>query len=172
MYFIISLPRCGTGWIANFLTWGDSFCYHEGIYEHDDFNDYADMLENNSAKHVGDSDTGLVKLLPFLHKRFPDAKYVFVRRNMEDIRKSTIKAGFSTVQLKTLNDGLEWGLKYMNPLVVEFDDLFTDTQRIWDYIGLTDFPTERHNMLRDMKMDDSAKYTKPVNFLSLMRSAA
>jgi hypothetical protein len=172
MYFIVSLPRCGTAWLANFLTWGDSFCYHEGVYEHDDFDEYCGMLENHTAEYVGDCDTGLTLLLPWLYRTYPNAKYVFIQRDIEDIKKSLIKAGFSTYILSECLRRVEWGLRVMNPLVVQFDDLFTDTKKIWDYIGLTDFPEERHAMLRDMKMDDSAKYVNAVNFSGLIRSAA
>jgi hypothetical protein len=172
MYFIIALPRSGTAWLANFLTWGDSFCYHEGVYEQDDFSEYTAMLEGNPAKHVGDCDTGLTLLLPWLYKTYPNAKYVFIQRDIEDIKRSAIKAGFSTHLLSECLRRVEWGLRVMNPLVIQFDDLFTDTKRIWDYIGLTDFPEERHAMLRDMKMDDSGIYTTPVDFSALMRSAA
>lgn len=28
-FLILSLPRSGSAWLANFLTWGDCFCYHE-----------------------------------------------------------------------------------------------------------------------------------------------
>jgi hypothetical protein len=172
MYFIVSLPRCGTAWLANFLTWGDSFCYHEGVYEQDDFSEYTAMLEGNPAKHVGDCDTGLTLLLPWLYRTYPDAKYVFIQRDIEDIKKSSVKAGLSTHILGECLRRVEWGLRVMNPLVIQFEDLFTDTKIIWDYIGLTDFPEERHTMLRDMKMDDSAKYTNAVDFSALMRSAA
>jgi hypothetical protein len=172
MYFIVSLPRCGTAWLANFLTWRDSFCYHEGVYGYDDFNDYLNMMDNNTTEHVGDCDTGLTLLLPWLYKTYPNAKYVFIQRDIEDIKKSLIRIGLSTGVLKEALRRMDWGLQVMNPLVVQFENLFTDTRRIWDYIGLTDFPEERHAMLRDMKMDDSARYTSLVNFSALMRSTA
>lgn len=30
-YLIYSLPRCGSAWLANFLTYDVSFCYHEPL---------------------------------------------------------------------------------------------------------------------------------------------
>ena len=92
-YFIISQPRCGTAWLANALTWGNSFCYHEGIYGYDSMDDYADMLNSNPAEFVGDSDTGLALMLPWLYARYPDAKYIFVNRNTETVSKSLKEIG-------------------------------------------------------------------------------
>jgi hypothetical protein len=28
-FLILSLPRSGSAWLSNFLTWGDCFCYHD-----------------------------------------------------------------------------------------------------------------------------------------------
>ncbi len=173
-YFIISQARSGTAWLANALTWGNSFCYHEGIYGYDSMDDYANMLKRNAAKFVGDSDTALVLMLPWLYAMFPDAKYIFINRKESDIRKSLLRIGLSSYILASAGSSLKWGINNIDGMVIEFEDLFTDTERIWDYIGLPDYPKERFEMLRDMKVDNSDKFLNmaPINFTKLMQSAA
>lgn len=173
-YFIISLPRCGTAWLANALTWGNSYCHHEGIYGFDKMNDYTEMLRATDAKYIGDSDTGLSLILPWLYRAFPDAKYIFIKRDIDAVKSSLETTGFSTHGLPEIQRSIEWGMQHMDKLTVNFKDVFTDTRRIWDYIGLGEYPQERFEMLRHMKIDDSQKYlhVEPINYSNLMRSAA
>ncbi len=173
-YFIISLPRCGTAWLANAMTWGDSYCYHEGLYGFDRMIDFSAMLSANPARHVGDSDTTLALVLPWLYRMFPAAKYVFIHRNTEDVISSLNKAGFPTHIIPEIERSIKWGISNINGFHISFDKVFTETRRIWDYIGLGDYPQERFEMLRHMKIDDSERFLtgQPVNLANLMKEVA
>ena len=171
-YFIIGLPRSGTAWTANFLTWGNSYCHHEGIYECDGFDSFSDIL--NVAEYAGDSGTALVMVLPWLYERFSDAKFVFIKRDVARIKDSLQRLNMSTTCIKEGARALQWGIDNIPSMVIEFDDLFADTQKVWEYIGLKDFPVRRHTMLKNMKVDNADKFSDaaPMNYTQYMGSAA
>ena len=132
------------------------------------------MLAENPAKYVGDSDTILALVLPWLYRMFPDAKYVFIHRNKQDVISSFGKAGFPTHQIDEIEGYIKWGIENMDAFHIHFDEVFTQTRRIWEYIGLGDYPQERFEMLRHMKINDSERFLtgQPINLSSLMREAA
>jgi len=157
-YFITGLPRSGTAWLANALTWGNSFCHHEGVVGCKDMKEYSAKLARTDAEYIGDSDTALALVLPWLYARFPDARYVFVRRNAEDVNRSLVKAGLSTQNTKEAKRAIESWISIADCMVIEFEDLFDNVHEVWDYIGLPDFPKERFEMLKHMKVDDSQRF--------------
>jgi len=173
-YFITGLPRSGTAWLANFLTWDNSFCHHEGIYGCNDMDQFEAKMDGSDIEYVGDSDTALLLLLPALYRKFPDAKYIFIRRNPEDAHQSLLNGGAVSGHMDESVRCFNWGIRNIPSLVMDFDRVFEDVEAIWDYIGLPDFPQKRAELLQYMKMDelDHLLNRSLIDFSGLMREVA
>lgn len=171
-FFITGFPRSGTAWVANYLTHGNSFCYHEGLATHKSIDTFSDMLNDTEAEHVGDSDTVIAGVLPWLYEKYPDAKYVFIERDQADVEQSLVENGFSTYKLPELKRSLEWGKQHIPSMKVTFDDLFDSMESICDYIGVNCFSEKRNNLLRHMRIDECKKYQtmQPYNVGTLINS--
>lgn len=77
-FFITGTPRSRTSWFANWLTWGNAFCHHDLLGKVDSLAQFRE--EMSGAEFVGDSDTGLVFLAPWLQEQFPKARWVVLDR--------------------------------------------------------------------------------------------
>jgi hypothetical protein len=158
MYFITGLPRSRTAWLANFMTYGSSFCYHELLRERG----AAGMLEamtSDRYDHVGNSDCGI----PFFAKYLPGTglKLIVVRRNADEVINSLLQI-FPTEQ-GAIELVVAAGLKHLNRLqierpclIVEYDELgeVATCKAIWDYcIPDAPFDTARWALLDKMKVE-------------------
>ena len=81
-YLITGLPRSRTAWLANYLTIGSSFCYHEGLKECFDIGDLRMMKK---APYTGNSDSSAVFFVDEMKNLFPDMKIVIIDRNYQDV---------------------------------------------------------------------------------------
>jgi sulfotransferase family protein len=151
-YFIASLPRSRTAWLANFLTYGISYCFHEPMNKVVP-KDYPDMLRGVGTTYCGISDCLNALIMDQLIDLFPEAKVVVIRRDISEVSKSLKRNGFfeseetSRRLLERINDQLDRITMSYDPLVIEFDDF--DCARIWHYLfdGGFLFPTRRYQML-------------------------
>jgi len=84
-YFITGTPRSRTAWLANLLTYGPSFCYHDGLRLDPNL---KKVSETRPAPLVGNSDSSMLLRLPTWLERFPEARWVFVERPIEQCRVS------------------------------------------------------------------------------------
>ena len=131
-FFIISLPRSRSAWLANFLTAGDGFCFHEALRSVQTLDEYEQKVKAETLKYesVGDADPSLVPVLGEIVKRFPDAKFVVVRRDVLAVGVSHAaafpKLVMTTEQLVTLDKQIEALLTDVNEdqvMEVAFEDL-------------------------------------------------
>ena len=143
--FICSLPRSKTGWIANFLTCGPSFCIHElSGYVHR-LSDYPSVLASFGTKHVSVADSANIFGVDRLVEMFPDCRLVVVRRNRMDVQTSIAKLGFDCSSVLSI---LEEDLKRIQKihasrtLVLDFEPL--DARALWEFCA----PEEPLNELR------------------------
>lgn len=157
-YIVVALPRSGTAWVANFLTWGDSFCFHEALYGCDSLDRFDHILTSTGAKYAGAAETAAPALLPALYHRFPHAKYIFIMRDIEEIRVSLERINVTSDYLNNMVLPFWWGIGSIeNALVVQYKKLFTSTTMkvIWKHIGIKEsFPFRRLELLRNIHMED------------------
>lgn len=74
-YFIVGLPRSRTAWLANFMTYDCSFCFHEGLVEAGSVEGLMDLKKLcPDAFVIGNSDSGLPLFADATLKAFPDAR--------------------------------------------------------------------------------------------------
>jgi hypothetical protein len=173
-YFVTGLPRSRTGWLANLLTYGPSFCLHDAIQ----FGGPSDIgleLQNLSVnfQHVGDSDSGLVMIASEMCELFPLAKWVFVHRNYDDALNSfckyftgraynggpVVEPGDAVDAFEVLRVNLDDALKMIpssRRLDVEFDALESDLccREIWEWcVPDVGFCQRRWKMLHAMQIN-------------------
>lgn len=93
-FFIIGLPRTRTVWLANWFSYGDSFCLHEALKRCksvDDLKSEFEMVETYSPRvlnQIGDSDSIIVAAWPSVMKAFPEARWLHVKRRWDHSARS------------------------------------------------------------------------------------
>lgn len=142
-FFIASLPRSRTAWLANFLTTGDSFCFHEPM-NRTALSEYPRLLADTGKRYAGISDSLNSLIMEELIDFFPDAKVVVIRRPLEDVEASLAKLNFKCpVLLRKIERELDRIIHAYKPLVVEFESF--DPARIWKYL-IPDIPLDRKRL--------------------------
>jgi hypothetical protein len=158
-FFITGFPRSRTAWLANFLTYGDSFCFHEATKYSNEIRDIKELFQSTSKLYVGNSDSYIPFFAQALHSLFPDAKWVFIERDMDDVARSLnrIFPGHDHQKLLSMSlPFLDFVKKEYSPLMVKYEDLesMEECQKIWDYcIPTNEFDTERWKMLTMLKTE-------------------
>jgi len=138
-FLILGLPRSRTGWLANFLTYGDITCSHEGLNKCTTLPEYVSKFTLNS----GDSNTGLA-LFDF-EPYFPDAKIIII--------ENSIDAAVSYSKKYYQNDSTELMVKArkrlseIDGLHIPFDGINNNLETIWDYVSSYQFNEKRAEML-------------------------
>jgi hypothetical protein len=161
-FLILSLPRSRTAWLANFLTYDDLQCSHEGIGNYETLDEYNASLLNN----MGDSNTCLAAF--DFEDYFIDTKIVIID-NTIDAAVAFEKKEFdvdTSAMLKILKNRLDG----ISGLHINFNDINNSLEEIWNYLSDKPFNKERADMLigfdiqmrdvHDMKFKLSAKFHK------------
>jgi hypothetical protein len=144
--FITGLPRSGSAWIANYLSYGDTMVLHDAwkSYAPDVLKVKFSMFKD--IKAGGAADAGNLFLLSEIDKEFPDAKWVLITRPQEEIEASCKNIKFPLVdftqRLKILINSRE-------VLKVPFKEMFDRADEIGRYIH-ADFkcPSWRKSQLK------------------------
>lgn len=158
-FFVCALPRSGTAWLSNFLTWGDCFCMHEGLCGCSSFEELQEQFDQARTTHAGCCDTAIAHVLPYLYQYWPKAKYVFIIRNLADIGRSLTRLNFEPHSIiEPMLFPFWWGISNIpGAMVIDFKDLFSSVTmtRLWDFLEIRDpFPFQRFQMLRDMHIEE------------------
>jgi len=143
-FFILGLPRSRTAWLANFMTYRQTFCYHEGLNGCYTIDDFKQKLGLNK----GDSSTGAVLL--DLDHHFPDAKKVIIESDIErSIQYSQEMYG---------NTHEDWLLHIQSRLYltegmrVNVNDIFDKLKDIWEYLTESKYDKSRGDMLKKLNI--------------------
>lgn len=155
-FFIASLPRSRTAWLANFLTYGPSYCFHEPLAECP-LESYPQLLNSTGTYFSGVADSLNCLFMEQLVDMFPKAKIVIVRREIGEVAES-IKKAFNLKcwkMLEKMNQELDRIENVYDPLVIEYNKF--DAGKIWKHILGTGHPL---NLVR-LKMLESFNVTVP-----------
>lgn len=98
-FFITGLPRSGTAWLANLFTTGKSICFHEP-----DPRDVVTAINAQPGRRVGASDPTLVRKHSQVVMLWPDARWLYVVRPIEECFASLV--GFCAANGVTLNHAI------------------------------------------------------------------
>ncbi len=150
-FFILSLPRCRTAWLANFLTFENSFCFHEGLLDCDKVSKMKSLFASTGKQIVGNSDCGNILFLDEIIDEFPDAKYVVIKRPLDEVRSELKEIGlpdFDELTLAYSDRMLNEVKKEVDALVLDYHSLDQMACRqIWEHCIGTSFNEPRWRML-------------------------
>jgi hypothetical protein len=82
-FFITGLPRSRTAWTANFLSVAPAFCWHDGLSNTPSLKAFQTKMEAHEI--CGDSDSGLPFFYDELREMYPEANWVVLRRDPEEV---------------------------------------------------------------------------------------
>lgn len=158
-FFITGLPRCRSAWLANYLTYGDSFCLHDGFYGLNDINEFPDRLRSIKANLVGCSDPALLLNWRKVKEWFPGATWIVVERDLgESIRSSEKAFGVDCRhQLLEMRYELDSLIPECNAFRVEFKEL--DCVFIEWILGLK-MPPKRREMLERLNIQVDPRFLR------------
>lgn len=154
--FVIALPRSRTAWMAETFA-QDAFTMHDPLKECESIGELKNKVDRTLG-YVDDSrvrihipliviDTAAMFFYPEINERFPGARYMFVRRQPNDVMRSLAKAGQPTQAIAEANKyynaarGMANVDKHMS-MIVQYEDL--DNRKVlfnmWRFFGCLDEP--------------------------------
>ena len=142
-FFILGLPRSRTAWLANFLTYDDLFCYHEGIDGCSSMDEYKDKIGND-----GDSCTGLVML--DIDRYFPDAKKVIIDTSID----KAVRFGEEAygVDMTDIMKSAKNKLDNTDGLHIDLNQIDDRLRDIWEYVTDKPFNEKRAELLKKLNV--------------------
>ena len=176
-FFIASLPRARTAWLANWLTTGEVTCHHEALRYCDaaTAGSLRKYFEATGTPYVGDSDCGLPFIMDDVMTEFPGAKLVVIERGIEPVIQSLhktfprIKTDFREIVLKA-HLALERTKQKYHPLVIGFEELndMKVCQKLWEHcLPKLKFCESRWKMLEQLTVE-----IHPQKYLASFPAAA
>ena len=124
-FFVVGLPRSRTAWLANFLTYEDKFCFHEGINGCSTLKEYKNKLGNNKGDSCIETDT---------------------KRAIEFSKE--IYGKDLTQEMNVLNEQM----KFIKGLRIRLENLDNSLEEIWTYLIGTSYNKERGDLLKNMNI--------------------
>lgn len=115
-FFITGFPRSRTAWLANFFTFGKSFCWHDAMRGTLSVSGVADAFKKTATEYVGNSDSGLPFIAAAAKRLFPEARWLIVHRDRGTAQSSWEKfygRKPNTPEVRVVFDRLEVGLKQL-----------------------------------------------------------
>lgn len=146
-FFVAGFPRSRSAWLATLLTWGDCFCFHDGLANIESLDELDKKFNSVPGNIVGNSDPANLLFHDALMKRYPDAKWIVVERPVEEAMDSlkmvsglTLDSSGLVEQMRSLKSKLKpssWIVDFY-----ELDDVAT-LQSMANYIGVR-MPIQRY----------------------------
>lgn len=133
-YCVVALPRSRTAWLAAWL----------GV-EHEPLS----RVDSLDEAPEGVVDTASALFFPGLFRRWPDARYLFVFRDLAQIARSSVSAGLSVDALPMLRQAQDAAHRAVqgreNVAAVTFDELGDPAalERVWGHLRTDPFDAER-----------------------------
>ena len=152
-----------SAFLANYLTFGDCHCWHDGFDGCDSFEDFKIRMGQGNYRIIGNSDPACLFFWPKLRETYPDAKWVVIRRPLEDVMISASKAlAMRPSAVIDMNHRLERLISAIHPeCVVDFDDLIPErVMEIARYLGVDAGPLKRAEQLCRMNVQVEHNYLR------------
>lgn len=139
-FVITGYPRSRTAWLANFLTYGSSFCYHEPPRDTVPFKEFFTLARTPT---VGISDCRAIFYIDFYLDLFPATKIVLIKRDKAEVIASLARFGFVfDLSVDTYDAAINNMIERYPVFITDFHHM--DLRKIWEYC----VPTEPVNELR------------------------
>jgi hypothetical protein len=137
-FFVLGLPRSRTAWLANFLTYNDNFCHHEGINGCKTIKDYKEKIAN-------DGDSGTAMMLFDMNNLFPDDPKLIIERDPKYAIDFCYRV-YGNYDPKAII-GLRNKLDIVKGLRIHYDDINSKLQDIWEHLIGEGYDKQRAQML-------------------------
>lgn len=157
-FFICALPRSRTAWLANLLTQGNMFCFHEALLGCSNFVGLERKFIGTGRSIVGNSDCGNALFVDGLLDTFPDAKLIVIENDIRQSIKSMQAAGIPGAYreaLEPIQTALDKIKERYAPLMLDVRRLTLEAcTMLWEYCGSSQlFDVQRWRMLEDINME-------------------
>lgn len=151
---IIGLPRSGTTWMANWLTYEDCYCLHDPLNKlhYEDWDtDTKYFPEDSLPLFKGVSCTGIWRWPEWVNAH--PAKKLIIERPMVDVKDSLTAKGFEMDLTNHLS------LYDIEGPRIKYNDIFVPdvARNVWEYLIGTRFDDRRYKMLREMHIEPEFK---------------
>jgi hypothetical protein len=168
-FFILSLPRSRTAWLANFLTYENSFCFHEGLLQVNSPDGLKALFESTDKKIVGNSDCGNIFFLEEIKELYPEAVFIHIKRDVHHVIESlkNMDDDFKDFQSVYMADNLLSDISRSDCHAYFYDELDEHACReIWNVCIGTPFDRKRWEMLDgiDMTVIEEKKMNQILQF--------
>lgn len=139
MFFVFGMPRSRTKWLSAFLTHGDIVCHHEYVSKLRDLDELSALSNNGTAETFG------IWLWEAIYRRFPNARYVVIRRDPVEVEKSMERQGvpFNVAQCENVMKRM---VESLPALVIDYDHIDWRLQDIWQHCRRDRMPYGREDM--------------------------
>lgn len=87
-FFVTGLPRSRTAWLANLLSYGESFCFHDLFSTAMSMEAFEGKMRAAEFRFVGHSDPSNALLQDSIAQKFPEAKWLIVERPIDEVHAS------------------------------------------------------------------------------------
>ena len=140
-FMLLAAPRSATTWAANWLTTDTTLCLHDPLWQW-----AKEELDGiRSRRRIGLSCTGLA-LFPEWVNAHP-ARKVILHRDLSAVDESLKRIGMTVC-----SDQWNGVLDRINGVHLEWSELFTRPQYIYEYLLDSPFDPERWAVLREMNV--------------------
>lgn len=147
--FITGLPRSGSAWLANYLSYGNS-CFIHDAWKNDTPERLKEKFDSYNVYSAGTSDPANMILLDEIDKVFPDAKWVVVTRPVQEVEKACKDINFPIMDFTKHLEKLTSSRKVYK---VKFKDIFNKADEIGKYIYPEfESPKWRKDALKDLNI--------------------
>ena len=166
------MPRSRTYWLSRFLTHGSVTCHHELLGNVASFEEYDAALGPDD----GSAETAAILLWRPMLRRFPNARYVIVRRDPIEVDRSLAAQGVvaDVPRLARSLDQAQEGLRHADSMTVDYRNLDTALPSIWKHCRSDPMPEGREAMRhRNLQCDLAAVLSgfNPQRYRSLQCSS-
>lgn len=159
-FFITGLPRSRTAWMANFITYGNTHCFHDVFIECPRVSGLARLFRRCNTENVGVSDPALLMFYRAVMQLFPKARWLVIERSVADVIESS-RIAFG----RDVEDGIirmakeaESLKRCKNVRVVQFDAIDDDPIGLAQYLAVNfQSPPERNRLLSTLNVQVDAK---------------
>jgi len=158
-FFILALPRSLTSWLSVVLSPPDSGvrCIHDGFENVWSMTDMRRKLDTCNTSVVGNSDSFNLACIDEIKEAFPEARFVAIRRDIDDVLKSLVRCGLpiecEEIMRKAgaILDGIDKSIPQFSTKEIVTED---GARRLWSAIADDrPFPLSWFNQVRRLKIE-------------------
>lgn len=144
-FFVIGLPRSRTAWLANFLTYENKFCHHEGMSDCRNIDEYKTKLGTND----GDSSTGL--MLFNMNVEFPKAPKIIIESPIE----KSVEYAYKTYGYydPSYIRHLKMRMDEIAGMRINVDQIDEKLPLIWAHLIGTPYDKKRGELLKQLRIE-------------------